>query len=223
MAAPTHATDEISLLQRPIDVFTKRVAGHTQRGTNTELACLDPFSPEITSATMTGSKRNSTSSRGLTRKIAVIAFVEGLKINKFKESLLKKRPSSLEEINERVYKYIRIEEAWKRVERGYEKRLMEETRRQSPHPKRRSALDRIRVPDRGYSRANLPRGSAFSCLQGDPKREKEMKEGKIEYQTLSTPEQRMCSWRSRISGCFRDLPSRRPPKQKGHENVLPVS
>ncbi|GAA0168949.1 hypothetical protein LIER_23534 [Lithospermum erythrorhizon] len=50
---------------------------------------------------------------------------------------------------------------------------MEEARRWSPNPKWRSALDKIRVPDKGYFRADLLRGSAFSLLQGDPNKKKE--------------------------------------------------
>ncbi|GAA0154429.1 hypothetical protein LIER_12414 [Lithospermum erythrorhizon] len=94
------------------------------------------------------------------QKIAVIDFIEGLRTSKFKESLLKKRPLSLEEVNKRAYKYIRIEEASKRDEKRRGKRPMEEPRRRSPEPKRRSALDRIREPDRGYSIADLPQSSA---------------------------------------------------------------
>ncbi|GAA0157808.1 hypothetical protein LIER_14993 [Lithospermum erythrorhizon] len=60
---------------------------------------------------------------------------------------------------------------------------MEETCRRSPEPKK-SALDRIRAPDIAYSRADLPRVSAFSRLQGDTEKE-EVKGGKIEY--LATP------------------------------------
>ncbi|GAA0152183.1 hypothetical protein LIER_10726 [Lithospermum erythrorhizon] len=54
---------------------------------------------------------------GANQKIAVIDFIEGLRMRRFKESLLKKRPSSLEEVNERAYKYIRTEEAEKTAER----------------------------------------------------------------------------------------------------------
>ncbi|GAA0153151.1 hypothetical protein LIER_11463 [Lithospermum erythrorhizon] len=78
-------------------------------------------------------------------------------MSKFKESLLKKRPSSLEEVDERAYKYIWIDEGEKRAEKGRGKYLVEESRRRSPDPKRRNALDRIRVPDRRYSMADLPR------------------------------------------------------------------
>ncbi|GAA0174936.1 hypothetical protein LIER_28215 [Lithospermum erythrorhizon] len=116
---------------------------------------------------------------GADQKIVVIAFIEGLRMRKFKESLLKKKPSSLEEVNERAYKYIRIEEAEKRAEKGREKRPVEESRQRSPDPKRRSAFNKIKVPDRGYSRADLPRSSAFSHLQDEQK--KEAKWGKIEY------------------------------------------
>ncbi|GAA0184666.1 hypothetical protein LIER_31954 [Lithospermum erythrorhizon] len=71
----------------------------------------------------------------------------------------------LEEVNERAYKYKRIEEAEKIAEKGRGKRQVEDHRCQSPKPKRRSAFDRIRAPDRAYSRADLPRGSPFSHLQ----------------------------------------------------------
>ncbi|GAA0171957.1 hypothetical protein LIER_25877 [Lithospermum erythrorhizon] len=45
---------------------------------------------------------------------------------------------------------------------------MDETSRRSPDPKLQSAMEWIRTPDRGYSRADVPRGSAFSRLHGDP-------------------------------------------------------
>ncbi|GAA0152452.1 hypothetical protein LIER_10933 [Lithospermum erythrorhizon] len=73
---------------------------------------------------------------GANQKIAVNAFVEGLQLSKFKESLLKRQPQ-----------------------------------------------DRIQAPNRAYSQIDLPRGSAFSRIQGDPKKRKEVKEGKIEYLT----------------------------------------
>ncbi|GAA0166972.1 hypothetical protein LIER_40286 [Lithospermum erythrorhizon] len=85
---------------------------------------------------------------GADRKIAVITFVEGLKMSTFKKSLLKKRPSSLEDFNERAYKYIWIEETEKRAEKGRGKRPMEDTCRRRPEPKRRNALDRIPTPNR---------------------------------------------------------------------------
>ncbi|GAA0146297.1 hypothetical protein LIER_06288 [Lithospermum erythrorhizon] len=71
-------------------------------------------------------------------------------MSKFKESLLKKRRLSLEEVNERAYKCIRIEEATKRYEKGRGKCSMEETRQRSPKPKRRIALDMIQAPDKGF-------------------------------------------------------------------------
>ncbi|GAA0142008.1 hypothetical protein LIER_35496 [Lithospermum erythrorhizon] len=118
---------------------------------------------------------------GEDQKIDVIAFVEGWRICKFKESLLKRPPQDLEEVKELAYKYIQIEEAEKRAKKGHKKCTVEDNRRQSPDPKRRSTLDMIRVPDRAYSRVDLPRGNAFSRLQGDLRRRKEVKEGKIEY------------------------------------------
>ncbi|GAA0177834.1 hypothetical protein LIER_29758 [Lithospermum erythrorhizon] len=63
--------------------------------------------------------------------IVVIAFIEGLRMSNFKESLLKKRHVSLKKVNERAYKYIQIEEAAKKDEKGRSKRLMEENHRRS--------------------------------------------------------------------------------------------
>ncbi|GAA0156796.1 hypothetical protein LIER_14201 [Lithospermum erythrorhizon] len=63
------------------------------------------------------------------------------------------------------------------------KRPEDEHRQRSPEPQRRNALDKIREPDRAYSRIDLPRGSTFSCLQVDPRKRKDIKEGKIEYLT----------------------------------------
>ncbi|GAA0147907.1 hypothetical protein LIER_36607 [Lithospermum erythrorhizon] len=100
-------------------------------------------------------------------------------MRKFKESLLNRRPSRLEDVNERAYKYIRIEEAEKRVEKGQGKPPVEESRRRSPDPKRRSALDGIRAPIWVYPRADLPRTSAFSRLQNEHKK-KEAKGENIE-------------------------------------------
>ncbi|GAA0156715.1 hypothetical protein LIER_14141 [Lithospermum erythrorhizon] len=54
-------------------------------------------------------------------------------MGKFKESLSKKRPMGLEEVNEHAYKYTRIKEATKRDEKGRGKHLMDETRRK-PSP-----------------------------------------------------------------------------------------
>ncbi|GAA0168613.1 hypothetical protein LIER_23289 [Lithospermum erythrorhizon] len=45
-----------------------------------------------------------------------------------------------------------------------------------------SALQQADLP-RGYSRADLPCGNAFSQLQGDPKKKMEVNEGRIEYLT----------------------------------------
>ncbi|GAA0170368.1 hypothetical protein LIER_40943 [Lithospermum erythrorhizon] len=104
-------------------------------------------------------------------------------MGKFKESLLKRRPHDLEEVNERAYKYIRIEEVENMAEKGCGKRPIEDNHRHSPEPKRQSALDWIRAPDSAYSRADLPRRNAFSLLQGHPRKQREVKEGKIEYLT----------------------------------------
>ncbi|GAA0163166.1 hypothetical protein LIER_19102 [Lithospermum erythrorhizon] len=51
---------------------------------------------------------------------------------------------------------------------------MEDNRWRSPEPKRRSALHRIQEPDIAYSRADIPRGSAFSRLQGDSRKQMEI-------------------------------------------------
>ncbi|GAA0154773.1 hypothetical protein LIER_12660 [Lithospermum erythrorhizon] len=98
---------------------------------------------------------------GTDQKIAVIAFIEGLMMSRFKESILKRKPLILEEVNEHAYKYIWIEEVEKRDEKGRGKHPMEEAHRRSPEPKIRSALDRIWAIDKGYSKADLPRGNTF--------------------------------------------------------------
>ncbi|GAA0163858.1 hypothetical protein LIER_19629 [Lithospermum erythrorhizon] len=118
---------------------------------------------------------------GVNKKIVVIAFVEGLRLKKFKELLLKRNPQDLEEVNERAYKYIQIEEAEKQAQKGRRKRPVDNNRRRSPEPKRRSTLDRIWAPDGAYSRTDLPRGSAFTRLQGDLRKRNDLKKGKIEY------------------------------------------
>ncbi|GAA0163106.1 hypothetical protein LIER_19058 [Lithospermum erythrorhizon] len=110
-----------------------------------------------------------------------------------------------------------MEEAEKRAKRGRRKDPMEEIRLRSPNPKR-SAVDNIRAPDRGYSKANLPRVSAFSHLQGVAKKKREVWEGTIEYLThlnASMRKRGMCSWKSRTSGCYRDLPGRRALRPRG--------
>ncbi|GAA0164754.1 hypothetical protein LIER_20312 [Lithospermum erythrorhizon] len=86
---------------------------------------------------------------------------------------------------------------------------MGETHRRSPEPKRFSALDIIRALDRGYFRADLPRGSAFCRLQDE--QQKESKGGVIEY---LTPPPFSASVGSIFleSEDWRMLP--RPPKQK---------
>ncbi|GAA0157721.1 hypothetical protein LIER_14926 [Lithospermum erythrorhizon] len=81
------------------------------------------------------------------------------------------------------YKYIRIEEEEKRAEKSGGSGRETIVGAEAPELNRQSALDRIRAPDKAYSRADLPRGSAFSRLQGDPRKRKEVKEGKIEYLT----------------------------------------
>ncbi|GAA0146383.1 hypothetical protein LIER_06356 [Lithospermum erythrorhizon] len=70
----------------------------------------------------------------------------------------------------------RASEAEKRVEKGRGKHPMEDTRRRSPDPKLQSALDMIRAPDNGYSWADLPRGSPFSCLHGHPRKKMEIED-----------------------------------------------
>ncbi|GAA0151748.1 hypothetical protein LIER_10402 [Lithospermum erythrorhizon] len=72
---------------------------------------------------------------GANPKIAVIAFVEGLRLSKFKESLLMRRPQDLEEVNEWSYKYIRIEDAEKKTEKGCGKLPVEDKRREAPSPR----------------------------------------------------------------------------------------
>ncbi|GAA0158907.1 hypothetical protein LIER_15815 [Lithospermum erythrorhizon] len=78
------------------------------------------------------------------QKIAVIVFMEGLRMSKFKESVMKKMPLSLEEkkmplsleeVNELAYIYIRIVEVEKRDEKRRGKLPMEETRLWSPERK----------------------------------------------------------------------------------------
>ncbi|GAA0164755.1 hypothetical protein LIER_20313 [Lithospermum erythrorhizon] len=97
-AAPT--TEVVTSLQKQIDALTERVVGLTRRGNNTELAGLAPFSHEMEINLVPRANQ----------KIAVIALIEEVRMSKFKESLLKKSPMSLEEVNKRAYKYIRIEE-----------------------------------------------------------------------------------------------------------------
>ncbi|GAA0141157.1 hypothetical protein LIER_35342 [Lithospermum erythrorhizon] len=82
---------------------------------------------------------------GADQRIAVIAFIEGLRMSKFKESLMKK-------------KQIWIEDSEKRPEKGRGKRPMEEARRRSPEPKSWSVLDRIRALVKG---ANVGGHSKF--------------------------------------------------------------
>ncbi|GAA0167427.1 hypothetical protein LIER_22366 [Lithospermum erythrorhizon] len=52
MEAPAQATDVVAFLHKQMEVLTERVTSQTRRGTNTELARLAPFSPEIRSETM---------------------------------------------------------------------------------------------------------------------------------------------------------------------------
>ncbi|GAA0142012.1 hypothetical protein LIER_03014 [Lithospermum erythrorhizon] len=52
ISAPAYATDVVALMQSQIEALTERVTGQMRRGTNTELAGLAPFLPEIKSATM---------------------------------------------------------------------------------------------------------------------------------------------------------------------------
>ncbi|GAA0159212.1 hypothetical protein LIER_16042 [Lithospermum erythrorhizon] len=104
------------------------------------------------------------------QKISVIAFLELSKKGNFKESLLKRKPLNLAEVNEQAYKYIQIEDAEKRADKRRGKRPMEETRRRSPEPKRRSTLDRIRALDKGYSRVDLPREVSSRAFKGIQRR-----------------------------------------------------
>ncbi|GAA0156314.1 hypothetical protein LIER_38252 [Lithospermum erythrorhizon] len=236
VAAPAPQLDAMAALRREVDSLTAKVVGQTRRGTNTELAGLASFSPDIRGAIMPethpeehiaefesqmsfhqpGNKvycrpfpaslagptlkwfnrlpEGCVSSfvelknrftrtyvgmvqqdkdehsvmtirqreneliasfqerfqmefnliPGANQKIAVISFVEGLRMCKFKESLFKRHPQNLEELNERAYKYIWIEEAEKSVGKDKAKRQTEEHRRKSLEPRRRSALDMIR-------------------------------------------------------------------------------
>ncbi|GAA0162059.1 hypothetical protein LIER_43594 [Lithospermum erythrorhizon] len=98
------------------------------------------------------------------QKITVVTFIDQLRMGKFKKSLLKKRSTSLEEANLCFYKYIQIKEMAKKNEKGRGKHPMDETRQRSPKPKRRSPLDKIRAPDRGYFRLYFLRRSAFLRL-----------------------------------------------------------
>ncbi|GAA0158649.1 hypothetical protein LIER_15615 [Lithospermum erythrorhizon] len=72
-------------------------------------------------------------------------------MSKFKESLLKRQPQDLEEVNERAYKYIRIEGAEKSAEKGHGKRPVEDNRCRSPRP--RGEVPWIRF---GHSRERAP-------------------------------------------------------------------
>ncbi|GAA0163105.1 hypothetical protein LIER_19057 [Lithospermum erythrorhizon] len=120
--APTLVADAVSALQRQTDALSAKLVGHVRRGTSTNLA--DGIQP---------------CSRAH-QKMAITAFVEGLRLGKFKESLLKRKPLNLEEVNERAYNYIWIEEVEKRARKGRGNRPMEDTRRRSPEPMRRSAF-----------------------------------------------------------------------------------
>ncbi|GAA0151898.1 hypothetical protein LIER_10515 [Lithospermum erythrorhizon] len=128
-------TEVVNSLQRKIDALTEK-EGHSlmtikQRGRELISSFQDRFQMELNLVP------------GADQKIFVIAFVEGLRMRKFKESLLMKMPLNLEEVNGRAYRYIRIEEVEKRAEEGSGKRPMEEARRRSPEPKRHSALEKI--------------------------------------------------------------------------------
>ncbi|GAA0160542.1 hypothetical protein LIER_17076 [Lithospermum erythrorhizon] len=198
MATPIPQYDSMAALRRQVDALFAKVAGQTRRGTNTELAGLAPFSPDIRGAIMLvvlklpafgsgGAHRgisvpyvlSPAGQQGVLQSLSdVIAFVEGLRMSKFKELLLKRQPQDIEE-------------------------------QRSPEPRRRRALDKIRAPDRAYSQTDLPRGSAFSRLQVDPRKRKEVKNGKIEYLTpLKTS-----AW-----NVFLEIEDRRlfprPPRQK---------
>ncbi|GAA0147540.1 hypothetical protein LIER_07214 [Lithospermum erythrorhizon] len=45
--APESPTDVVEASQRQVDALSARVAKQVRRGTNTEMACLAPFSPDI--------------------------------------------------------------------------------------------------------------------------------------------------------------------------------
>ncbi|GAA0150356.1 hypothetical protein LIER_37104 [Lithospermum erythrorhizon] len=120
-------------------------------------------------------------------------------MGKLKESLLKRKLLNLEEVNELAYKYIQIEEAKKSPKGTWEtsdgRNLLEKPRAKEPE-----------CP--GYSRADLPRGSAFSHLKGDPKK-KEVKGEKIGYLTPLN---------ASVGNVFLEIDDkrtlRRPPRQK---------
>ncbi|GAA0143412.1 hypothetical protein LIER_04104 [Lithospermum erythrorhizon] len=55
-----------------------------------------------------------------------------------------------------------------------------------PRAEEAVSLDRIRALDIGYSKADLPRGSAFLLLQGDP-RKKELGMSRAQIRQVATP------------------------------------
>ncbi|GAA0150537.1 hypothetical protein LIER_09461 [Lithospermum erythrorhizon] len=68
---------------------------------------------------------------------------------------------------------------------------------------------RIREPDRMYSQTDLPRGSAFSRIQEDPRKRKEVNEGNINYLT---------SLKTSARNVFKEIEDRRllsrPPRHR---------
>ncbi|GAA0168132.1 hypothetical protein LIER_22918 [Lithospermum erythrorhizon] len=104
------------------------------------------------------------------------------------------------------------------AKKGQGKRLAHDHRCQTPEPRRRSALDSIREPEREYSRTDLQRGSVFSRLLGDPWKRKEVKEGKIENLTLL---------KTSTENVFLEIEDRRllprPPQQKASQTKRDMS
>ncbi|GAA0158424.1 hypothetical protein LIER_15455 [Lithospermum erythrorhizon] len=144
-------TYTVALLQKLIEAFTEKFIRQMQRGTNTELAGLAAFSPEIKSATMP----------------------VGMMLPSFTKFTGKTGPK--EQIAE-FQSQMSFQYPCSKV---YYRAFLSSLARHSPEPKRRSALDRIQV----YTSGDVPRRSAFSRTQGDPRKKKEVKEGKIEYLT----------------------------------------
>ncbi|GAA0156651.1 hypothetical protein LIER_14095 [Lithospermum erythrorhizon] len=158
--APAPSIDAMAALQWQADALSAKVAGQVRRGTNTELAggvrvnCVLPRAvPDKIQPHSQGGPKNCF--------YRLCGGVANGKIQRIS-------PQYLEEVNERAYNYIRIEEAKRRAEKGHGKRPMEDNRWRSPEPEKRSALDRIWAPDRAYSRDDLPNRKV--CLLTPPGR-----------------------------------------------------
>ncbi|GAA0144504.1 hypothetical protein LIER_04934 [Lithospermum erythrorhizon] len=118
----------------------------------------------------------------------------------------------MEEFNERAYVYIQIDEVEKRADKAKGKRPMNESPRRSPEPRRRSALDRIREPEKAYTQSDLPRGSTFSRLQNDLRKREEVKEVRIEYLTLL---------KTSVENVFLEIEERRMLPRPARKKSLP--